>query len=149
MGGIRLRVFDNDGAKEIASLAVTQPLIFGADPERAHVVERKGNGVYAEHVALLYSAKGFLLHAISGQSVVSSPTHHRSLMVKLRNEAGKLPTGRAERCNTILDAMEKQSVNSVLFQPGDGRRKLNWQTCVFSLARSERIYFLDLVTRGE
>merc|ERR1712061_794839 len=70
-------------------------------------------------------------------------------MVKLRNEAGKLPAEKAERCNTILDAIEKQTVNSVLFQPGDGRRKLNWQTCVFSLARSERIYFLDLVTRGE
>jgi len=147
--GMRLRVFDNDGAREVASLAVTQPLIFGADAERAHVVERRGLGVYAEHVALVYSPKGFHLHPISGQSVLSAVTHHRPLLVKLRSESSKMPADRAEHCNTVLDALEKQSKNPVLFQPGDGRRKLMWQACVFSMGRSERIYFLDLITRGD
>merc|ERR1719486_1127096 len=106
-------------------MAVTQPLIFGADPERAHVVERKGGplAVYAEHVALIYSPKGFFLNPISGQSVLSSATHHRALMVKLRNEVSKMPADKAEVCNIVMDALEKQTSNSTLFQPGDGRRK--------------------------
>merc|ERR1712137_953097 len=45
--------------------------------------------------------------------------------------------------------MEKHPASSTLFQPGDGRRKLTWQACCFSLGRSERIYFLDLVTRAD
>merc|ERR1740121_618669 len=149
--GVRLRVFDNDGGREVASLAVTQPLIFGADPERAHVVERqgKGVGVYPEHVALLYTPKGFALHPVSGQSVLSALVHHRPLVVKLRGETSKLSADRAEHCSGLLDRMEKQTTRSTLFQPGDGRKKLSWQACVFSLGRSERIYFLDLVTRPE
>ncbi|CAE7671699.1 unnamed protein product [Symbiodinium pilosum] len=84
--GIRLRVFDGGGAREVASMAVTKPLIFGMDSERSHVVERRGQGVYAEHVALVYTAKGFHLHPISGQSVQSAVTHHPKLLVKLRTE---------------------------------------------------------------
>ena len=62
---------------------------------------------------------------------------------------------------------------SVLFQPGDGQKKLTWQSCVFSLGRSvlsltawrsklwcwtltvttwepqERIYFLDLISKAD
>ena len=55
--GIRLRVFDGGGAREVASMAVTKSLIFGMDEERSHVVERHGQGVYAEHLALVYTAK--------------------------------------------------------------------------------------------
>ena len=38
-------------------MAVTKSLIFGMDEERSHVVERHGQGVYAEHLALVYTAK--------------------------------------------------------------------------------------------
>merc|ERR1740130_1995532 len=146
--GVRLRVFDGDGAREVASMDVTQTLVFGAESERAHVVDKRGMSlsIYAEHVALVYSGKGFQLDPISGQSVVSAVTHHRPLLVKLRAEAASLPAERREHCTTVLDALEKTTVNSVLFQPGDGKRKMTWKTCVFSLARSDRLYFLDLIT---
>merc|ERR1712129_249730 len=130
-------------------MAVTKPLVFGGDAERAHVVERRGLGVYAEHVGLVYTPKGFHVYPICGQSVVSAVVHHRALLIKLRSETAKLPADRAEHCNGLLDQMEKQPVSSTLFQPGDGRRKLTWQACCFSLGRSERIYFLDLVTRAD
>lgn len=66
--GIRLRVFDSGGAREVASMAVTKSLIFGMEAERSHVVERHGQGVYAEHVALIYTAKGFHLHPIPARA---------------------------------------------------------------------------------
>jgi len=147
--GIRIRVFDLDGAREVATFAVTQPVVIGSDPERAHVVERRGLNVYAEHVGLVYTVKGFNLHPISGQSVLSSLRHHRPLLARLRKETSQLPPERASRCQQVLDGLEKESTPSMLFQPGDGRKKLSQQACVFSLGRSERIYFLDLVTRGE
>ncbi|CAE7258087.1 unnamed protein product [Symbiodinium necroappetens] len=148
--GIRLRVFDGGGAREVASMAVTKPLIFGMDAERSHVVERRGQGVYAEHVALVYTAKGFHLNPISGQSVQSAVTHHPKLLVKLRTECEeKLSGERRSHVMGLLDQMEKQEIRSVLFQPGDGRKKLTWQSCVFSLGRSERIYFLDLVSKAD
>merc|ERR1712216_14367 len=60
-----------------------------------------------------------------------------------------MPADRREHCTIVLDALEKASTHSVLFQAGDGKRKITWKACVFSLARSERLYFLDLITRGD
>ncbi|CAK0828040.1 unnamed protein product, partial [Prorocentrum cordatum] len=137
--GVRLRVFDNGGAKEVASMAVTQTVIFGQDVERAHVVDRRGVGVHPEHLALLHTPKGFFLQPISGQSTLSSVVHHRPLLVKLRGETSKMQADRSEKVKALLDQMEKQPANAVLFQAGDGRKKLTGQSCAFSLGRSERI----------
>eukprot|EP00913_Durusdinium_trenchii_P027609 g25895.t1 len=138
--GIRLRVFDSGGAREVASMAVTKSLIFGMEAERSHVVERHGQGVYAEHVALIYTAKERAKWAV---------THHPKLIVKLRTEAEKLPDEKRSQVLSLLEEMEKHEIRSVLFQPGDGRKKLTWQSCVFSLGRSERIYFLDLISKAD
>merc|ERR1712185_748815 len=79
---------------------------------------------------------------------VSSVMQHKSLSSKLRQESEKFEGERAEHCRTILDVLEKTTTHSVMFQPGDGRRKLDWKACCFSLGRSERVYFVDLVTLG-
>ena len=35
-----------------------------------------------------------------------------------------------------LEVFLEANQGSVLFQPGDGRKRLTWQSCVFSLGRS-------------
>ncbi|CAL1140765.1 unnamed protein product, partial [Cladocopium goreaui] len=148
--GIRLRVFEKAGARELPERRIVkQALTFGTGGH-CDVVLPPGPGVQGEHLKLgHHELKGWSLQPISGISVQSAVACYPALLEKLQLECQSLPQGqKKDEVIDLLYRLSKDERTSRLTQGGEGRLKLSENLCVFTLGNAKtpkRLYFLDLI----
>lgn len=140
---IRMRVFSPCGTLEESTCVTSCSLIIGSDPRHTEILDAS-----KDHVVLLYSQRGWHLHALSGPCVLSSVTLHRKILAAMRLEVAHRPEQEQERICQVLDTIHRKE-SSTFFQPGDDGQKVSQQMCCFKLGKSEQTYFIDLIAPGE
>eukprot|EP00913_Durusdinium_trenchii_P030781 g28828.t1 len=136
----RLRVFDQDGARELPGETFTDSVLLGSDPSRCGVLAL-GSGVAKEHVRVVYQPNkgGFSLHPLSGQTIQCAVSAYPKLLEALRSEAKRLPLPSQKRREVLqrLQDIEDQQRGSMLCNPIDGRKRLTPLFSAFTVGRAE------------
>ena len=138
-GSVRLRVFDpkaQDIDAESLSIPLQHPcIIMGSSFKAAHLADSHSS-VKLEHAALIFSpAKGstpssFLLQPINGDVTMTCTSAHSIISTVLLRERRTAP---------------QSKMPPKLLSVGSMPEELTRQLCCFQLAKSELLYFLDLL----
>lgn len=141
-GSVRLRVFDPKAQAqegdivESLSISLTHPcIIMGSSFKAAHLADSHSS-VKLEHAALIFSPQkgstpsGFLLQPINGDVTMTSASAHGIISNLLLRERRTAPVSK---------------MPAKLLSVGSAPEELTRQLCCFQLAKSELLYFLDLL----
>eukprot|EP00929_Paragymnodinium_shiwhaense_P053121 TRINITY_DN26598_c0_g1_i1.p1 TRINITY_DN26598_c0_g1~~TRINITY_DN26598_c0_g1_i1.p1 ORF type:complete len:1503 (-),score=343.51 TRINITY_DN26598_c0_g1_i1:67-4575(-) len=146
-GSTRLRVFD--GSVEVLGVDVSETcIVFGSSLKAAHVADGTHDSVKSQHAALLYypaTTTGdaadrksidayFRVQPINGEVRISSPAAHAGIVAAIRSEKRQLP---------------RQPVSEAVLSVGADACLLDRQRCCFQLARSQVVFFVDLLLPGD
>ena len=129
-GSVRLRIFD--GTSETHTLPLELPCtILGSSIKCAHVADGTHTSVKTEHAALIFvPPESFLLQSINGEVSLSCASQHAAVSCTLLRERRSAPQCRAPPKFLSVGSM-----------PEDITR----QHCCFQLAKSEVVFFVDLL----
>ena len=129
-GKVRLRVFD--GTCESHTLAVELPCtILGSSLKSAHIADGTHASVKTEHVALIFvPPESYLLQPLNGEVSLSSASQHAAVSCTLLRERRSAPQCKAP---------------SKLLSVGSTPEDITRQHCCFQLAKSDIVFFVDLL----